>query len=141
MKKTIAAFLLTLVLAVTMASQASAIASPEATIPTGITTAQGFVDALRALTDWLFVILVVISVIFIVLAGLQFITGGGDPTAVSAARTKLICSGWYRCCVACARTSTCDRQSYPRITCSKITYPHTNRAPRRWRIYVKLCTI
>jgi len=90
MKKTIAAFLLTLVLAVTMASQASAIASPEATIPTGITTAQGFVDALRALTDWLFVILVVISVIFIVLAGLQFITGGGDPTAVSAARTKLI---------------------------------------------------
>ena len=45
---------------------------------------------MRTLTDWLFVILVVISVIFIVLAGLQFITGGGDPAAVSMARTKLI---------------------------------------------------
>lgn len=66
------------------------IAAPERAIPTGITTAQGFIDALRTLTDWLFVILVVVAVVFIVLAGLQFITGGGDPTAVSAARTKLI---------------------------------------------------
>ena len=90
MKKIIAVSLLSLVLAMTMASQASAIASPETTIPTGITTAQEFIDALRTLTDWLFVILVVIAVIFIVLAGLQFITGGGDPAAVSMARTKLI---------------------------------------------------
>lgn len=90
MKKIIIASLFSLVLAVTMAGQAAAIATPEAVIPTGITTAQGFVDAIRTLTDWLFVILVVISVIFIILAGLQFITGGGDPTTLSAARTKLI---------------------------------------------------
>jgi len=45
---------------------------------------------MRVLTDWLFVILTVVAVIFIVLAGLQFITGGGDPAALSAARTKLI---------------------------------------------------
>jgi len=90
MKKIFAVSLLSLVLVLAMASQASAIATPETTIPTGITTAQGFIDALRTLTDWLFVILVVIAVVFIILAGLQFITGGGDPTAVSAARTKLI---------------------------------------------------
>ena len=90
MKKIIAVSLLTLLLAVTIAGQASAIASPERTIPTGITTAAGFIGAIRVLTDWLFVILVVVAVIFIVLAGLQFITGGGDPAAVSMARTKLI---------------------------------------------------
>lgn len=90
MKKIIAASLFSLVLAGVMVSQASAIATPETTIPTGITSAQGFIVALRTLTDWLFVILVVVSVIFIILAGLQFITGGGDPAAVSMARTKLI---------------------------------------------------
>ena len=90
MKKIFAVSLLSLVLALAMAGQASAIAVPETTIPTGITTAQEIIDALRTLTDWLFVILVVIAVIFIILAGLQFITGGGDPAAISAARTKLI---------------------------------------------------
>jgi len=90
MKKIVTIGLLTAVLAGGLAGQASAIATPETTVPTGITTAQGFIDALRTLTDWLFVILVVIAVVFIILAGLQFITGGGDPTAVSAARTKLI---------------------------------------------------
>ena len=90
MKKIIAVSLVSLVLALTLASQASAIATPGTTIPIGITTATGFVQALEDLTDWLFVILLVISVIFIVLAGLQFITGGGDPAAVSMARTKLI---------------------------------------------------
>ena len=91
MKKIILASLLSLVLAVALVGSASAaIATPTATIPVGITTAQGFIEAMRTLTDWLFVILVVVAVIFIVLAGLQFITGGGDPTQVSAARTKLI---------------------------------------------------
>lgn len=93
MKKFIAVSLLSLLLAGVMVSQASAIVSPTRTIPTGITTAQGFIDALETLTDWLFVILMVIAVVFIVLAGLQFITGGGDPAAVSAARTKLIWAG------------------------------------------------
>ena len=59
-------------------------------IPTGITTPGGFIAIIEDLTDWLFVILLVISVVMIVMAGLQFITGGGDPAAISAARTKLI---------------------------------------------------
>src|SRR3989344_3472828 len=86
MKKVIAVSLFSLVLALAMAGSVSAIAP----IPTGITSAGGFVAAIEVLTDWLFVILTVVAVIFIVLAGLQFITGGGDPAALSAARTKLI---------------------------------------------------
>ena len=96
MKKILAISLLTLVFAVLAGSVASAqVATPPSVfgrtgLPTGVTSAGQFVDILLDLTDWLFVILLVISVIMIVLAGLQFITGGGDPAAVSAARTKLI---------------------------------------------------
>ena len=93
MKKIFVVSLFSVVLSGMIASQALAIAplpTDRDPIPTGITTAAGFIDALEILTDWLFVILVVISVIFIILAGLQFITGGGDPAAVSMARTKLI---------------------------------------------------
>jgi|SRR3989344_6927297 len=93
MKKVIAVSLFSLVLALAMAGSVSAIAplpTGSQPIPTGITSAGGFVAAIEVLTDWLFVILTVVAVIFIVLAGLQFITGGGDPAAISAARTKLI---------------------------------------------------
>ena len=92
MKKVFTAFLLASVLGVAMGGIAIAQSVPGAThtIPTGITTAQGFVDLIRDLTDWLFVILLVLAVIMIVLAGLQFIMGGGDPLAVSQARMKLI---------------------------------------------------
>ena len=91
MKKILTVGLLALVLAVSMGGVASAgPATPTTTIPTGITTAQGFIDLLAIATDWIFVILLIIAVLFILLAGLQFITGGGDPAAVSEARTKLI---------------------------------------------------
>ena len=94
MKKVIAVSLVALTLAVAMGGVASAAIAPlptgESGIPTGITTAEGFIQAMRVLTDWLFVILTVVAVIFIVLAGLQFITGGGDPQAVSQARNKLL---------------------------------------------------
>ena len=65
-------------------------AGPTTTIPTGITTAAGFVAIIKVITDWIFVILLLVAVIFIVLAGFQFITGGGDPAQISGARTKLI---------------------------------------------------
>jgi hypothetical protein len=48
------------------------------------------VAVLEVITDWIFVFLLVISVVFIVLAAFQFVTSGGDPAAVSMARTKLI---------------------------------------------------
>lgn len=59
-------------------------------IPEGPQTGGEFISVILGLADWLFVILLLAAVIFIVLAGFQFITGGGDPTAVAQARTKLI---------------------------------------------------
>ena len=59
-------------------------------LPTIATTGGEAVEAITAITNWLFVILSVIAVIFIVLAGLQFITGGGNPEAVGEARMKLM---------------------------------------------------
>ena len=65
-------------------------APPPDKIPTGVTTAQGLVDLVKIITDWVFVVLVVVAIIFIILAAFQFVTGGGDPAAVGEARTKLI---------------------------------------------------
>lgn len=91
MKKIIAVSLLSLFLAVTLVGAVSAQpAEATQTIPAGITTVQGFVNVMNTIADWVFVVLVIVAVVFIVLAGLQFITGGGDPTQISAARTKLI---------------------------------------------------
>jgi len=94
MKKIITVSLLTVVLATAMGGVAFAGhtgAHPAGGgIPTNVTTAQGFIDILAVVTDWIFVVLLVLAVIFIVLAGFQFITGGGDPAAISEARTKLI---------------------------------------------------
>ena len=59
-------------------------------IPEGPQTGGDFILVVEGITDWLFVILLVIAVVFIVLAGFQFIVGGGDPQAVAQARQKLI---------------------------------------------------
>ena len=59
-------------------------------IPSGITTAQGFVSLVVSITDWIFAFFLLFAVVFIVLAGFQFVTAGGDPSAVAQARTKLL---------------------------------------------------
>ncbi|GEM_PF-1932742 len=59
-------------------------------IPEGPQTGGEFVTVIEAITDWIFIILLVMAVIFILLAAFQFISGGGDPKAVAEARTKLI---------------------------------------------------
>lgn len=59
-------------------------------IPEGPQTGADFVSTVQGITNWVFVILLVFAVIFIVLAGFQFIAGGGDPQAVAQARQKLI---------------------------------------------------
>jgi len=65
-------------------------AVPRERIPTNITSASQFIDLLDNIVDWIFVLLLIGAVIFIVLAGFQFITGGGDPQTLSQARTKLL---------------------------------------------------
>jgi hypothetical protein len=40
--------------------------------------------------NWVFFAFVAVSIVFIIMAGMQFITGGGNPDTVSEARMKLI---------------------------------------------------
>lgn len=48
------------------------------------------VNLVRTITNWVFAILMAASVIFIILAGFQFVMEGKDPAKVAEARTKLI---------------------------------------------------
>ena len=59
-------------------------------IVTSVTSGGDFIELVEGITDWVFVFLLVAATIFIVLAGWQFITGGGDPQQVSQARSKLL---------------------------------------------------
>jgi len=93
MKKTLATIFIASVLAVSLGGVVSA----QEPLPTGFdplpalaTSGAEGVALITALTNWLFVILSIVAVIFIVLAGLQFITGGGNPETIAAARMKLM---------------------------------------------------
>lgn len=59
-------------------------------LPPGPTTGAELLLLFDNITDWIFVVLLVAATIFIVLAAFQFITQGGDPGAVTQARTKLL---------------------------------------------------
>jgi len=59
-------------------------------IPAGPQSGANLVAILDVIVDWVFVIVLIFSVIFIVLAGWQFITQGGNAQAVSEARMKLL---------------------------------------------------
>ena len=59
-------------------------------IATNITSGKALVETIQGIVDWIFVALLVAAVIFIVLAAFQFVTNGGDATAVSEARRKLM---------------------------------------------------
>ena len=59
-------------------------------IVTGVTSGADLITLVEGITNWLFVFLIVAAAIFIVLAGWQFVTGGGDPQQVSQARSKLL---------------------------------------------------
>jgi len=95
MKRIITASILAVVLTTGMVGIAVAThggehPTPGDELPDNVETAADFIALLSVITDWIFVVLLVVSVIFIVLAGFQFITGGGDPAAISEARSKLI---------------------------------------------------
>jgi hypothetical protein len=63
---------------------------PTVTIPDTVTSAGNFIELLENLVNWVFVVVMVGATVFIVLAGWQFITGGGDAQAVAQARNKLL---------------------------------------------------
>jgi len=45
---------------------------------------------IQTISNWVFAIFLAISLIYILLAAFQFVTGGGEPEKVSEARQKLI---------------------------------------------------
>ena len=59
-------------------------------IPQGPQSGSALLTIVTNVTNWIFVIVMVFAIVFIVLAGLQFITGGGDASAISAAKMKLM---------------------------------------------------
>ena len=62
-------------------------------LPTGPQTGGDVIDLILRLTDWLFFGFLLLAVIFIILAAVQFLTGGGDPAQVALARKKLFIAG------------------------------------------------
>lgn len=69
-----------------------ALSQPINSLPTtGIPeTGNELIDRIGLIGNWVFAIFLAISVIYIVLAAFEFVTGAGDPAKVSGARMKLI---------------------------------------------------
>ena len=63
---------------------------PGGGVPLGPQSGLEFLNIVEAITDWLFVLLLLTATIFIILAALQFLTGGGDSAKISEARQKLL---------------------------------------------------
>ncbi|MCH7605354.1 hypothetical protein IID24_05195, partial [Patescibacteria group bacterium] len=61
-----------------------------ADLPEGPQKAGEILDLLDLVTDWIFAIAMAVALIYLVLAGFQFVTGGGDPAKITQARQKLI---------------------------------------------------
>ncbi|HEY4509930.1 MAG TPA: hypothetical protein VJC15_03020 [Candidatus Paceibacterota bacterium] len=55
-----------------------------------VKTGGELVTLIQELTNWVFVVFLLMAVIFVILAAFQFLSGGGDPQAVAQARQKLI---------------------------------------------------
>ncbi|KKU86421.1 MAG: hypothetical protein UY15_C0010G0016 [Parcubacteria group bacterium GW2011_GWA2_47_9] len=60
------------------------------TVPEGPQTIDALLGTIGVITNWIFSILLIVAVIFILLAAFQFVTAGGNATAVQEARQKLL---------------------------------------------------
>lgn len=79
------------VLSAVLGSFAMAADIPEQSIPNNLVTNKA--DLLAKLTiavNWIFTIFVVLAIIFVLLAAIQFLTAGGDAVKIGEARQKLI---------------------------------------------------
>lgn len=92
MKKLFAAVLLVSLLAIVAFPLAVSAAHPGGVhvLPETIKTQANLFSLITLITNWVFTIFLILAVIFIILAGLQFLTAGGKPEGVSEARQKLI---------------------------------------------------
>ena len=63
---------------------------PAGQLAKGPQTGLALLDLVDVTTNWVFAIFVVLSIIFVLLAAFQFVTGGGDAKKIEEARQKLI---------------------------------------------------
>lgn len=55
-----------------------------------ISSPQDLIDRVTVIANWILIALLAVALVFVLLAALQFVTAGGDPTAVAQARQKLV---------------------------------------------------
>ena len=70
--------------------------------PTGPTSGAELVGLIENLINWFFIGFMLLSVVFVLLAALQFISSGGDPIGVKSAKNKLF---WAAVAIAIALLS------------------------------------
>ena len=70
--------------------------------PTGPTTGAQLIALVETLINWFFVGFMLLSVVFVLFAALQYISSGGDPNGVKSARNKLF---WAAIAIAVALLS------------------------------------
>lgn len=58
--------------------------------PQGIRSFEGFIGIFERLTNWLFIVLMILAVLFIILAAFDYLTAGGDEEKVGKAHQKII---------------------------------------------------
>jgi hypothetical protein len=63
---------------------------PAYSLKEGLTEGTQLLNIINIATNWVFAIFVVVSIIFVLLAAFQFVTGGGDTKKIEEARQKLI---------------------------------------------------
>lgn len=90
MKKVIATILLSLLLMVVFGQVTLAVERAPFSIPPGPQSGLAALAILVNITNWIFTAFLVIAVIALILAALRFVFSGGDPGAVSQARTSII---------------------------------------------------
>lgn len=57
---------------------------------TGPTTVGGFMDVIRNIVRWVYILFFIIAVLFIIFAAFSYLTAGGDPEQVDKAKSRII---------------------------------------------------
>src|SRR3989344_9357629 len=90
MKKFFAAVMFLSLLGVAVFPLGAGAAAPTVGAPIIATTPQELVTIVKNITDWIFVLFLLLAVIFIIIGAMQFVTAGGKPESISEARQKII---------------------------------------------------
>ncbi len=89
-KLSVTSGLVALVLSATVLSFAMAALPSDTKTPPDVSTQALLINKIDAILNWVFTAAIILSVVFILLAGFQFVTSGSDPAKLSEARLKII---------------------------------------------------